>query len=86
MIDACYESTAQKSNTDLFSFGISYKDIIVEEKIVSCDKPAYHHDEFRLCVGEHKNSDKLLSLHFYQTKEEGNRYEEEDDDLRSLEK
>ena len=65
MIDACYESAAQKSNTDLFSFGISYKDIIVEEEIVSCDKPAYHHDEFRLCEGEQKNSDQMLSLHFY---------------------
>ena len=52
VIDACYESAAQKSNKDLFSFGISCKDIIVEEEIVSCDKPAYHHDEFRLCEGE----------------------------------
>ena len=48
VIHACYESTAQRSNKDLFSFDISYKDIIVEEEIVSCDKPAYHHDEFRL--------------------------------------
>ena len=52
VIDACYESAAQKSNTDLFSFGISYKDIIVEEEVVSCDKPSYHHDEFRLCEEE----------------------------------
>ena len=70
MIDACYKSAAQKSNTDLFSFGISYKDIIVEEEIVSCDNPAYHHDEFILCEGEQKYSDQLLSLHFYQTKVE----------------
>ena len=52
MIDACYESVAQNSNIDIFSFDISYKDITVEEEIVSCDKPAYHHDEFRLCEGE----------------------------------
>ena len=52
MIDACYESATQKSNKDLFSFGISYKDIIIKEEIVSCDKLAYHHDEFRLCEGE----------------------------------
>ena len=64
---------------------ISYKDIIVEKEIVSCDKPAYHHDEFRLCEGEQKDSDQLLSLHFYQTKEEDNIYEEEDDDLKSPE-
>ena len=49
VIDACYESVSQKSNKDLFIFDISCKDIIVEEEIVSCDKPAYHHDEFRLC-------------------------------------
>ena len=55
MIDACYESVVQKSNTDIFSFGIPYKDIIVEEEIVSCDKPAYHHDEFRLREGEQKD-------------------------------
>ena len=85
MIDACYKSAAQNSNTYLFSFGISYKDIIVLEENVSCDKPAYHHDEFRLCEGEQKNSDQLLRLHFYQTKEECNRYEEEDDDLKSPE-
>ena len=56
-LDACYESAAQKSNKDLFSFDISCKDIIVEEEIDSCDKPAYHHDEFRLCEGEQKDSD-----------------------------
>ena len=33
-LDACYESAAQKSNKDLFSFDISCKDIIVEEEIV----------------------------------------------------
>ena len=70
MIDACYESTAQRSNKDLFSFDISCKDIIVEEEIVSYDKPAYHHDEFRLCEEEQKDLDQLLSLHFYQTKVE----------------
>ena len=70
VIDACYKSVAQKSNKHLFSFGISYKDIIVEEEIVSCDKPAYHHDEFRLREGEQKDSYQLLSLHFYQTKVE----------------
>ena len=57
MIDACYESVAQNSNKDLFSFDISYKDIIEEEEIVSCDKPAYHHDEFRLREGEQKDLD-----------------------------
>ena len=70
VIDACYEYAAQNSNIDLFSFGISYKDIIVEEEIVSYDKPSYHHDEFRLCEGEKKDSDQLLSLHFCQTKVE----------------
>ena len=70
MINACYESSARKSNTYLFSFGISYKDIIVEEEIVSCDKLAYHHDEFRLREGEQKYLDQLLSLHFYHTKVE----------------
>ena len=60
MIDSSYKSAAQKSNTDLFSFGISYKDIIVKKEIVSCD-----HDEFKLVEGEQKNSDQLLSLHFY---------------------
>ena len=65
VIDACYESAAQKSNKDLFSFDISCKDIIVEEEIVSCDKPAYHHDEFRLREGEHKYLDKLLIFIFY---------------------
>jgi len=69
-LDACYESAAQKSNKDIFSFGISCKDIIVEEEIVSCDKLAYHHDEFRLHEGEQKDSDQLLSFHFYQTKVE----------------
>ena len=82
MINAGYESSAQKSNTYIFSFGISCKDITMEEEIVSCDKPSYHHDEFRLWEGEQKNSDQLLSFHFYQTKEEGNRYEEEDDDMK----
>ena len=48
VIDACYESTTQRSNKDLFSFDISCKDIIVEEEIVNCDKPAYHHDEIKL--------------------------------------
>ena len=52
MIDACYESAAQKSNKDLFSFDISCKYIIVEEETVSYDKLAYHHDEFRLREGE----------------------------------
>ena len=71
MIDACYESVAQKSNKDLFSLDISCKDIIVEEEIVSYDKPAYHHGEYRLhkyCEGENKGSDKMLSLHFDPTK------------------
>ena len=60
MIDACYESIAQKSNEDLFSFDVSCKDIIVGEEIVSCDKPAYHHDEFilqRYGEGEQKGLD-----------------------------
>ena len=35
VIDACYESIAQRSNKDLFSFDISCKDIIVEEEIDS---------------------------------------------------
>ena len=65
MIDACYKSAAHRSNKDLFSFDISCKDIIVEEEIVSYDKPCYHHDEFRLHEGEQKDSDQLLSLHFY---------------------
>ena len=67
VIDACYESAAQRSNKDLFSFDISCKDIIEEEEIASCDKPAYHHDEFGLRKygeGEQKCSDQLLSLHF----------------------
>ena len=55
-LDACYESAAQKSNKDLFSFDISCKYIIIEEEIVSYDKPAYHHDEFILCEGEQKDS------------------------------
>ena len=57
VIDACYESAAQKLKKDLFSSGISYKGIIVEEEIVSGD-----HD-----VGEEeqKDSDQLLSSHFY---------------------
>ena len=70
MINACYESPAQKSNTYLFSFGISYKDIIVEEEIISYDEPAYHHDEFRLCEEEQNDFDQLLSMHFYQTEVE----------------
>ena len=53
-----------------FSFDISCKDIIVEEEIVSCDKPSYHHDEFRLHEGEQKDLDQLLSFHFYQEKVE----------------
>ena len=65
MIDACYESAGQKSNTDLFSFGISYKDIIIEEEIVSCDNSSYRPDEFRLCEWEHNDLDHLLSLHCY---------------------
>ena len=77
VIVACYESASQKFNTDFLGFGISHKDIIVKKEIVSCD-----HDEFKLSEGEQKNSDQLLSLHFYQTKEEGIRYEEEDDDLK----
>ena len=85
VIDACYESATQKSNTNVFSFGISYKYIIIEEEIVIYDKPAYNHDEFRLCEGEQKDSDQLLNLHFCQTKEECNRYEEEDVDLKSPE-
>jgi len=48
VIDACYQSIFQKSKEDLFSFDISYKDIIVEEEIVSCDKPTYHHGEIKL--------------------------------------
>jgi len=48
VIDVCYQSIFQKSEEDIFSFDISCKDIIVEEEIVSCDKPAYHHDEIRL--------------------------------------
>ena len=79
VIVACYESTTQNFNIDFFGFGISQKYIIVKKEIVSCD-----HDEFKLGEGEQKNSDQLLSLHFYQTKEEGIRYEEEDDDLKSL--
>ena len=73
VIDACYESAAQKSNKDLFSFDISCKDIIVEEEIVSCDKTSYHHAEFKLRKygeGEYKGSDQLLSLHFDMTKVE----------------
>ena len=77
MIDACYKSDAQKLKTDLFSSGISYKGIIVEEEIVSGD-----HD---VGEGEQRDSDQLLSSHFYQTKEECNRYEEENDDLKSPE-
>ena len=72
-LDACYESAAQRSNKDLFSFDISCKDIIVEEETVSYDKPAYHHDEFRLHKygeGEMKGSDHLLSLHSDLTKVE----------------
>ena len=73
MIVACYKSATQKSNKYLFSFDISCKDIIVEEEIVSYDKPAYHHDEFRLRKygeGEMKGSDHLLSLHSDPTKVE----------------
>ena len=51
-LDACYEYAAQNSNKDIFSFDISCRDIIVEEEIVSCDKLAYHHDEFILREGE----------------------------------
>ena len=75
MIDAYYESVAQKLNIDIFSSGISYKGIIGEEEIVSGD-----HD---VGEGEQRDSDQLLSSHFYQTKEECNRYEEENDDLKS---
>ena len=77
VIDACYEPAAQRLNTDLFSSGISYKGIIVEEEIVSGD-----HD---VGEGEQRYSDQLLSSHFYQTKEECNRYEEDNDDLKSPE-
>ena len=70
VIDACYESPTQKSNKYLFSVCISCKYIILEEEIVSCDKLAYHHDEFILCEGEQKDSDQPLSFHFYQTKVE----------------
>ena len=42
----------------------------MKEEIVSCDKPTYHHDEFRLREWEKKYLDKLLSLHFYETKVE----------------
>jgi hypothetical protein len=72
VIDACYESVAQNSNEDLFK-NISCKDIIVGEEIVSCDKPAYHHDEFKLQrygEGEQKGSDQQLILHFSPTKVE----------------
>ena len=62
VIDACYESVSQRLNTDLFSSGISYKGIIVEEEIVSGD-----HD---VGEGEQEDSDQLLSSHFYQTKVE----------------
>ena len=62
VIDSCYESTAQKLNTNIFSSGMSYKGIIVEEEIVSSD-----HD---VGEGEQKDSHQLLSLHFYQKKVE----------------
>jgi hypothetical protein len=65
VIDACYESVAQKSNEDLFSFDMSCKDIIVGEEIVSYDEPTYHHDGFRLQrygEGEKKGSDQLLNV------------------------
>ena len=68
--DGGYEFVDQNSNKDLFSFDISCKYIIVEEEIISCNKLTYHHDEFRLREGEQKDSDQLLSLHFYQTKVE----------------
>ena len=80
VIVSCYKYAAQKFNTDFFGFGISHKYIIMEKEIVS-----YNHDEFKLGEGEQKDSDQLLSLHFYQTKEEGIRYEEEDDDLKGPE-
>ena len=57
VIDACYEYAAQKLKTDLFSSGISYKGIIVEEEIVSGD-----HD---VGEGEQRDSDQLLSSDFY---------------------
>jgi hypothetical protein len=71
VIDACYESVAQKSND--FSFDISCKDIIVGKEIVSCDEPTYHHYEFRLQrydEREQKDSDQQLCLHFLPTEEE----------------
>jgi hypothetical protein len=64
VIDACYESVAQKSNEDPFSFDMSWKDIIVGEEIVSYDETTYHHDESRLQrygEGENKGSNQLLS-------------------------
>ena len=45
----------------------------MEEEIVSCDKPTYHHDEFKLRKygeGEKKGSNQLLSLHSDPTKVE----------------
>jgi hypothetical protein len=72
VIDACHESVVQKFNEDLFSLDISCKDIVGEE-IVCCDKPTYHHDEFRLqryVEGEQKVSDQRFNLHFSSTKVE----------------
>jgi hypothetical protein len=63
----------QKSEEDIFSFDISCKDIIVEEEIVSCDKPAYHHDEIilhRYGEEEQKGSNQQFNLHFSSTKVE----------------
>ena len=45
----------------------------MEEEIFSCDKPTYHHDEFRLRKygeGEQKGLDQWLSLHSDLTKVE----------------
>jgi hypothetical protein len=62
VIDACYESVVHKSNEDPLSFDISCKDIIVGEEIVSCDKPAYHHDEIRLQrYGEEERKVQIIS-------------------------
>ena len=53
------------------------KIFIVEGEIVSYDKPAYHHDEFRLHKygeGEQKGLDQWLSLHSDPTKVEHPRF------------
>ena len=61
VIDESSKSNVPKSKEDPFSFDVSCKEI------VSCNRPAYYHDEFKLQrygEREQKGLDQQLSLHF----------------------